>query len=78
MTPLPPCPAHPRLQMAYASSRLVCAHETHAADGTQAQAITCPRCLKTSWNLNDVREGYCGSCRDWTSSPLTPTRGDRS
>jgi hypothetical protein len=23
--------------------------------------FTCPRCGKTSWNLNDVRERYCGN-----------------
>jgi len=25
-------------------------------------SITCPRCGKTSYNLNDVRERYCGFC----------------
>lgn len=29
-------------------------------------SITCPRCLHTSYNPNDVREGYCGYCHDWT------------
>jgi len=28
--------------------------------------FTCPRCGRTSWNPNDVREGYCGGCHDWT------------
>jgi ribosomal protein L37E len=27
-------------------------------------SITCPRCGMTSYNLNDVREGYCGNCHD--------------
>ena len=31
-----------------------------------ASRITCPRCGRTSYNPNDVREGYCGSCHDWT------------
>lgn len=35
---------------------------------SQAQAITCTRCGRTSYNPNDVREGYCGYCHDWTSS----------
>ncbi|QGJ92752.1 hypothetical protein QDA04_gp82 [Microbacterium phage Megan] len=29
--------------------------------------ITCPRCGATSYNANDVREGYCGRCHDWTT-----------
>jgi len=29
-------------------------------------AITCPRCSRTSHNPDDVREGYCGNCHDWT------------
>lgn len=29
--------------------------------------ITCPRCHMTSYHPNDVREGYCGNCHDWTS-----------
>ena len=29
-------------------------------------SITCPRCGRTSYNPNDVREGYCGHCHDWT------------
>ena len=28
--------------------------------------ITCPVCGFTSANPNDVREGYCGRCHDWT------------
>lgn len=28
--------------------------------------VTCPRCGRTSYNPNDVREGYCGACHDWT------------
>ena len=32
-----------------------------------AGAIACPPCERTSWNPNDVREGYCGHCHDWTS-----------
>jgi ribosomal protein S27AE len=29
----------------------------------------CPRCGRTSYNPNDVREGYCGACHDWTGTP---------
>lgn len=37
------------------------------ATGPLRESITCPRCGITSHNFNDVREGYCGSCHDWTS-----------
>ena len=30
-------------------------------------SFTCPRCGMTSYNPNDIREGYCGNCHDWTS-----------
>lgn len=35
-----------------------------------AESITCPECHRTSWNPNDVKEGYCGNCHWWTSDPL--------
>lgn len=31
-------------------------------------SITCPRCGMTNYNENDIREGYCGNCHDWTSA----------
>lgn len=31
------------------------------------ESITCPKCGRTSYNPNDVREGYCGNCHDWTT-----------
>jgi len=31
-----------------------------------ASSITCPVCDMTSYNPNDIREGYCGNCHDWT------------
>lgn len=30
-------------------------------------SITCPNCGATSYNPNDIREGYCGNCHDFTS-----------
>jgi ribosomal protein L37E len=33
----------------------------------RAPSIACPRCKMTSYNVNDIREGYCGNCHDWTS-----------
>ncbi len=26
----------------------------------------CPRCGLVTWNSTDIKEGYCGECRDWT------------
>jgi hypothetical protein len=31
-----------------------------------AGGFTCPRCRRTSHHPDDVREGYCGACHDWT------------
>lgn len=28
--------------------------------------FTCPQCGKVSHNPNDVAQGYCGACHDWT------------
>lgn len=33
-----------------------------------APPFTCPRCGMTSHNPNDIREGYCGNCHDWTGA----------
>ena len=30
-------------------------------------SITCPKCGMKSYNPNDVREGYCGNCHEYTS-----------
>lgn len=34
-------------------------------------AFTCPRCLFSSSNPTDRREGYCGRCHDWTGVAMT-------
>lgn len=28
--------------------------------------IRCPQCGRTTYNPNDIDEGYCGACHDWT------------
>ena len=33
-----------------------------------AKSFCCPVCGMVSFNPNDVREGYCGNCHDWTGS----------
>lgn len=35
--------------------------------------ITCPRCGRTSYHPEDIKEGYCGACEDWTT-PRPPGR----
>ena len=39
---------------------------TIAVDG---QSITCHQCGRTSWNLNDVRQLYCGHCNIFFQLP---------
>jgi hypothetical protein len=39
------------------------------ANAASAPSITCPRCGMTSYSENDIREGYCGNCHDWTGRP---------
>lgn len=33
-------------------------------------SITCPECRMTSYNPNDIKQGYCGNCHWWTSDPV--------
>jgi ribosomal protein L37E len=37
-------------------------------------AFTCPRCGRTSYNLCDAEEGYCGACHDWTGREFETLR----
>jgi hypothetical protein len=54
--------AHPRHNMHIRTERTA-----RPADGA---AFACPRCGMISRNANDVREGYCGNCHDWTSRAI--------
>jgi len=36
---------------------------------SEPNSITCPRCGMTSYHPEDIRQGYCGNCHDWTSEP---------
>lgn len=36
---------------------------------SEQPSITCPKCRMTSYNPNDIEQGYCGNCHDWTSPP---------
>ena len=40
----------------------------------QQPSITCPECDATSYNPNDVREGYCGNCHQYTSHRVNGQR----
>lgn len=33
------------------------------SDPNNAPSITCPRCKRTSYNVNDIEQRYCGYCR---------------
>ena len=44
-------------------------HELAIAQRQRVPAFTCPRCGRTSHNLQDVAAGYCGACHDWTREP---------
>lgn len=39
---------------------------------TAPPSITCPLCGFTSYNLNDVEEGYCGNCHLYTRDVVLP------
>jgi hypothetical protein len=45
-------------------------HRSHSVH--PAEQFECPRCHWISFNLNDVREGYCGHCHDWTREKEKP------
>lgn len=35
-------------------------------------SITCPKCGMTTYDPDDIEEGYCGKCHDWTGVPRDP------
>lgn len=46
-----------------------------AMSDTTFRSITCGTCGLTSHNPNDVREGYCGNCNDWTNGRINVESG---
>ena len=40
-------------------------------------SITCPRCGRTSYNRNDVRERYCGACHEFHETMPEAQRKER-
>lgn len=39
---------------------------------SQQPSITCPKCGMTSYNPDDIEEGYCGHCCEFTSPGRKP------
>lgn len=35
---------------------------------TAPPSFTCPKCNMTSYDINDVRNGYCGNCHEFTGT----------
>lgn len=64
------CPSH-ELRLYRDGNLLVCPIARHGQDEPRARGIICPRCQMVSFNPNDVREGYCGHCHDWTTASIT-------
>lgn len=60
------CPSH-GLRLYRDRNLLLCPVARHGATGAQARGIVCPRCEWVSFSPDDIREGYCGNCHDWTS-----------
>jgi hypothetical protein len=48
----------------------VCKVKVKFGDGEIEQALSaikCPICSMVSSNINDIKQGYCGKCYDWTN-----------
>lgn len=43
---------------------------------TPPLSVTCPRCGRTSYHPDDIADGYCGDCHDWTSPRPHRSGGD--
>lgn len=51
--------------------------EIEREEQTPRPSISCPVCGATSYNPNDIREGYCALCKDWTSPPAPKEEAPR-
>jgi hypothetical protein len=40
--------------------------DSNPDDRKEEPNITCPVCGMTSYNPNDIEQGFCGNCHDWT------------
>jgi hypothetical protein len=63
------CPEH-NLDWAWSAGTPFCPVCRYVPEGarpaTSEPSITCPVCAMTSYNPNDIREGYCGNCHEFT------------
>lgn len=53
-------------------SDIATAMVVHGHDGAttaRATAIVCPDCRRMSHHPEDIRQGYCGACHEFTSIP---------
>jgi hypothetical protein len=44
-------------------------------DSEPRPSFTCPRCLWVSYHPDDLTNGYCGHCHDYTAPAVHPSRG---
>jgi hypothetical protein len=58
--------ATPGLFVAMGNGRCRCKSADACKRRIRSPFFHCPVCGHTSHNPNDVREGYCGHCHDWT------------
>lgn len=42
------------------------------------ESFTCPRCSRITHHPDDVREGFCGFCHDWTGLQVSRRESDES
>lgn len=51
-------------------------HDAEVVQALEHPVFTCPKCLAVSHHPEDVRQGYCGRCHDFTGiyAGDTPTR----
>jgi hypothetical protein len=40
---------------------------------TDRPSVTCPKCARTSYNVQDVLHGYCGACDAYHGDPSVPS-----
>jgi len=55
-----------RAQAAQAAVDGIVGCEGHHCAEHSPVGFTCPQCQMTSYNPNDVAQGYCGNCHAWT------------
>lgn len=63
----PPEIAKNRLAKRCASKGHQCEPQYSVGIAFPRPSFTCPQCHRTSHDPEDVIEGYCGHCHDWTT-----------